>query len=94
MSIKENKFVPRVTNYRSEVYDLIQGECILRRNGGKGFSLTVNQIILDYFAGKNVVKIETLPGPEGAQAVPVVYVAEEPSAKCEAQSAECRAQED
>ena len=39
----------RNVNFRPEVYDLIQGECAIRRNGGKGFSLTLNQIVLEYF---------------------------------------------
>jgi hypothetical protein len=41
--------IMRNVNFRQEVYDLIQGECEIRRNGGKGFSLTINQIILEYF---------------------------------------------
>lgn len=42
-------FKKRDVNFQPEVYDLIQGECEIRRNGGKGFSLTLNQIVLEYF---------------------------------------------
>ena len=79
----------RNVNLRPEVYDLIQGECLLRRNGGKGFSLTLNQIVLDYFEmrppavparmsedASSVVKVWTLPGPEGCEKVTVVHVKE------------------
>jgi hypothetical protein len=45
----KTNFKKRDVNFQPEVYDLIQGECEIRRNGGKGFSLTLNQIILDYF---------------------------------------------
>lgn len=44
-----DKSILRNVNLRPEVYDLIQGECEIRRNGGKGFSLTLNQIVLEYF---------------------------------------------
>jgi len=43
------KSILRNVNLRPEVYDLIQGESVIRRNGGKGFSLTLNQIVLEYF---------------------------------------------
>jgi hypothetical protein len=39
----------RNVNFRQDAFDLIQGECSIRRNGGKGFSLTLNQIVLEYF---------------------------------------------
>lgn len=42
-------YVQRNINLRQEVFDLIEGEAVLRRNGEKGFSLTLNQIILEYF---------------------------------------------
>ena len=48
----QTKFIKRMTNYRPEVDDLIKAECEIRRNGGKGLSLTVNQIILEYFAAR------------------------------------------
>lgn len=42
----------RNINFRPEVYELIQGECEVRRNGGKGFSLTLNQIVLEFFESR------------------------------------------
>jgi hypothetical protein len=45
--------VSRITSYQSEVYDLIKAEAARRRNGGKGFSLTLNQIVLEWLDGFN-----------------------------------------
>jgi hypothetical protein len=45
----KTEFKKRDVNFQPEVFDLIQGECVIRRNGGKGFSLTLNQIVLEYF---------------------------------------------
>jgi len=39
----------RNVNMRQDVLDLIEGECAIRRNGPRGFSLTLNQIVLEYF---------------------------------------------
>lgn len=39
----------RNVNMRQDVCDLVEGECLLRNNGERGFSLTINQIILEYF---------------------------------------------
>ena len=36
-------------NLRQEVLDLLDGECELRNNGARGRSLTVNQILMEYF---------------------------------------------
>jgi hypothetical protein len=47
--MSKTEFEKRIVNFRPEVYDLIQGESVVRRNGGKGFSLTINQIVLEYF---------------------------------------------
>ncbi|MGA2504237.1 MAG: hypothetical protein ABSG01_09125 [Anaerolineales bacterium] len=41
--------IQRNVNFRPEVHDLIMGECAIRNNGENGFSLTLNQIILEYF---------------------------------------------
>ena len=43
------KYLQRNVNLRQDVSDLIEGECALRNNGGRGFSLTLNQIVLEYF---------------------------------------------
>jgi hypothetical protein len=48
MSKKVKHFQCNV-NMRQDVRDLIEGECLIRKNGSRGFSLTVNQIILEYF---------------------------------------------
>jgi len=45
----QTEFKKRIVNFRPDVFDLIEGECAIRRNGGKGFSLTLNQIVLEYF---------------------------------------------
>lgn len=47
--LREYEYEQRNVNLRREVCDLIEGECVLRNNGGRGFSLTINQIILEYF---------------------------------------------
>jgi hypothetical protein len=57
----------RNVNLRQEVCDLIEGECLVRKNGERGFSLTINQIILEYFemrTPKNMAikKIDGKPG--------------------------------
>lgn len=39
----------RNVNMRQDVCDLIEGECLVRKNGERGFSLTINQIILEFF---------------------------------------------
>lgn len=59
--------ITRNVNFRPEVYDLIQGECALRRNGGKGFSLTVNQIVLDYFELSAQQEPAIIPVPASAE---------------------------
>ena len=43
----------RTVNLQSEVYDIIQSEAARRRNGGKGFSLTLNQLVLEWLDGYN-----------------------------------------
>ena len=48
MPKKINHF-QRNVNLRQDVCDLIEGECNIRKNGERGFSLTVNQIVLEYF---------------------------------------------
>jgi hypothetical protein len=49
MSEKTIHYIPRNVNLRRDVCDLIEGECNVRKNGERGFSLTINQIILEYF---------------------------------------------
>jgi hypothetical protein len=46
---KKITYVQCNINLRQDVCDLIEGECLLRKNGERGRSLTVNQIILEYF---------------------------------------------
>lgn len=41
--------VQRNVNLRQDVDDLIRGECLIRKNGERGFSLTLNQIVLEFF---------------------------------------------
>lgn len=68
--------ITRNVNFRPEVYDLIQGECIIRRNGGKGFSLTLNQIILEYFdmrTPKNIAVAKEL-STDGTEIKPVLTI--------------------
>ena len=54
----------RNINLQPEVYDIIQAESARRRNGGKGFSLTLNQIVLEwldaYNAGVVPLNVEAL----------------------------------
>lgn len=44
---------PRITNYETNVYVLIQQESARRRNGGRGFSRTVNQMLLEWLDAYN-----------------------------------------
>jgi len=79
----EEKFILRNVNLRSEVFDLIQGECIIRRNGGKGFSLTLNQIILEYFefrTPKNIAVAKELI-TDGTEIKPVLTIDWDPTRK-------------
>jgi hypothetical protein len=48
-----NNHISRITSYQSEVYDVIKAEAARRRNGGKGFSLTLNQIVLEWLDAYN-----------------------------------------
>jgi hypothetical protein len=48
----------RNINLRPEVYELVQEEAKRRRNGLKGFSLTLNQIVLEWADAHNA---ELLP---------------------------------
>lgn len=43
----------RTVNIQQEVFEIIQAEAIRRRNGGKGFSLTLNQIVLEWLDAYN-----------------------------------------
>jgi hypothetical protein len=43
----------RNVNLQPEVYDLVKEESARRRNGEKGFSLTLNQIVLEWLDGYN-----------------------------------------
>jgi hypothetical protein len=43
----------RTVNLQFDVHEIIQAEAIRRRNGGKGFSLTLNQIVLEWLDGYN-----------------------------------------
>lgn len=61
----QTNFKKRIVNFRPEVYDLIQGECAVRRNGGKGFSLTLNQIVLEYFELTTPKGVALATSPEG-----------------------------
>lgn len=38
----------RNVNLQTVTYEIIQKECERRRNGGKGFSLTLNQLIQEW----------------------------------------------
>jgi hypothetical protein len=38
----------RTVNFRQEVFDIIKAEIARRRNGGTAFSLTLNQIVLEW----------------------------------------------
>jgi len=53
--------IVRNVNLQEEAYDIIQAECQRRRNGGKGFSLTLNQIVMEWLDGHNagVLPIDT-----------------------------------
>ena len=79
--MEPTKFKKRIANFRPEVYDLIQGESVLRRNGGKGFSLTLNQIVLEYFAMRTpkgiAVSAETTT--DGGAIKPVLTIEEQPA---------------
>jgi hypothetical protein len=55
---EKTKYIPRIINLRPEVYELVQEEAKRRRNGLKGFSLTLNQIVLEWADAHNV---ELLP---------------------------------
>jgi hypothetical protein len=75
ITLKSNNILRNV-NLRPEVYDLIQGECLIRRNGGKGFSLTLNQIVLEYFdfrTPKNVAIAKELI-TDGTEIKPVLTI--------------------
>ncbi|TRZ49269.1 hypothetical protein D4S03_08535 [bacterium] len=52
-------------NLRQDVCDLIEGESLLRNNGEYGFSLTVNQIILEYFSMRTPQNIAVKKGADG-----------------------------
>jgi hypothetical protein len=41
--------IRKSVNLRQEVCDLIAGECLIRNNGESGFSLTLNQVVMEYF---------------------------------------------
>jgi hypothetical protein len=43
----------RNVNLQPEVYEIIQVEEARRRNGDRGFSLTLNQIVLEWLDGFN-----------------------------------------
>jgi hypothetical protein len=45
--------IVRNVNLQPETYDLVQAESLRRRNGGKGFSLTLNQIVLEWLDAFN-----------------------------------------
>jgi hypothetical protein len=51
----------RNVNLQAEVHAIIQSEASRRRNGGKGFSLTLNQIVLEWLDGYNagVLPVDT-----------------------------------
>jgi len=38
----------RNVNLQPDVYDLVKAESFRRRNGAKGFSLTLNQIVMEW----------------------------------------------
>jgi hypothetical protein len=43
----------RNVNLQPDVYDLVKAESLRRRNGSKGFSLTLNQIVLEWLDWHN-----------------------------------------
>jgi len=76
-----DKTILRNINLRPEVYDLIQGESALRRNGGKGFSLTLNQIVLEYFAMRTpkFIAVSAETTTDGGAIKPVLTIEEQPA---------------
>ena len=52
-------------NLRQDVCYLVEGECLLRNNGEYGFSLTINQIILEYFSMRTPEHIAVKKGADG-----------------------------
>jgi hypothetical protein len=54
-------YVQRNVNLKKDIADLVQNEQNRRRNGPKGFSLTLNQIVLEWLDGHNagVLPIDT-----------------------------------
>jgi hypothetical protein len=71
----------RNINFQPEVYEVIQLECARRRNGGKGISLTLNQIVMEWLDGYNagvlpvdprhLEELKDMPAVEKVLAVPV-----------------------
>lgn len=57
--------IQRNVNFRKDVSDLVEGECLIRNNGGSGFSLTTNQIILEYFSMRTPQNIAVKKGADG-----------------------------
>ena len=57
----DNSHIKQNISFLPEVFDIIQAEALRRRNGGKGFSLTLNQIVLEWLDGYNagVLPIDT-----------------------------------
>jgi hypothetical protein len=63
--VNKINYEQRNVNMRQDVCDLVEGECLLRKNGERGFSLTINQIILEYFELRTPQHIEVQEGAEG-----------------------------
>ena len=53
---KAQASILRNINFRREIFEMIQVESCRRNNGLRGFSLTVNQIVLEYFEARNKEK--------------------------------------
>lgn len=56
----------RNVNLQTVTYEIIQKECERRRNGGKGFSLTLNQLIQEWAELNEFINFKILNSTENS----------------------------